>query len=69
MNAKTKAKPIDATSRYELSRVVETTEDRKIASEIGCCVQTLSRILAGLPVYGPTHAAVRAYLERRKLAA
>jgi hypothetical protein len=63
---KAKGRPMAADLRHDLARIVANRVDSEVASEIGCCPNTLFRALAGAPVYPLTERAVRAYVEAQR---
>jgi hypothetical protein len=64
-----KGLPLDPQARLALSRAVAEHGETHVAAEVGFSLPTLARALGGLPIYGTSKAAIRAYLERSKQAA
>lgn len=64
-----KGTPVPPDVRLAVSRDLPLFGEYKIAEAIGISPNALARVLAGLPVYGGTSAAVRAYVERHRTAA
>ena len=56
--------PVPRSERERLLRIVHELGEERVQAESGLSRHCLARALGGLGIYGVSHAAVRAFLER-----